>query len=199
MKKLLATTAAVFLVASGSAAVAGNVVPAPADPVISAPAPVVADDWSGFYFGGTAGWGTGKTVTVDNFDGLLYGGFAGYTYQFDNNMVLGVEVAASTGQREYDLGGTFDTTFIDLKARAGFAVDRALVYVSGGYSLATYDDVAGSEGGGFNVGAGVDFLVSDNVFVGAEYIYRDIDDTVNDPSTWTDQFGTIQARVGITF
>ncbi|HCQ64637.1 MAG TPA: porin family protein [Rhodobacteraceae bacterium] len=199
MKNLLATATAVLLVTSGSAALAGSVTPAPVDPIIPAPMPAPADDWTGFYFGGTVGWATGETVGVDDFEGVLYGGFAGYNYQFDNDMVLGVEAAASTGEREYDLGGAFDTTFIDLKARAGYAVDRALVYVSGGYTFANYDNAAEWEGGGFNVGAGVDFKVFDNAFIGAEYIYRDIEDTVADPAAWQDQFGTIQARVGITF
>ena len=198
MKTFLASAVAALLVTAGSAAFAGNVVPAPADPYVAAPAPVVAvDDWTGFYFGGTLGWAMGETVGVDDFDGLLYGGFAGYNYQFDNDFVLGAEVAASTGELEYDGGGVFDPTYIDLKARAGYAMDRALVYVSGGYTFANF--TGGNEGAGFNVGAGVDFLVFDNVFVGAEYIYRDIEDTVANPAAWQDQFGTIQARVGITF
>ncbi|MEZ5769685.1 MAG: outer membrane beta-barrel protein [Paracoccaceae bacterium] len=199
MKTLLATVAAALLATSGTAVLAGTVMPAPVDPVVPAPVPVPvqADDWTGFYFGGLAGWATGEQVGVDDFDGLLYGGFAGYNYQFDNNLVLGVEVAGSMGEEEWALGGTRDATYVDLKAKAGFAVDRALVYVSGGYTFASYD--GGDEGAGFNVGAGVDFLVFDNVFVGAEYVYRDIEDTVADPAAWSEQFGTIQARVGITF
>ena len=198
MKTFLASAVAALLVTAGSAAFAGSVVPAPADPYVAAPAPVVAvDDWTGFYFGGAVGWATGETVDVDDFEGVLYGGFAGYNYQFDNNLVLGAEVAASTGEIEWDGGGIDDATFFDVKARAGYAMDRALVYVSGGYTFASFGN--GDEGDGFNVGAGVDFLVFDNVFVGAEYIYRDIEDTVADPAAWQDQFGTIQARVGITF
>lgn len=204
MKHLLATTAAALIVASGSAALAGSVAPATVEPVIAAPMPAPANDWTGVYFGGTFGWATG-TTTDDadveyDFDGTVYGGFAGYNYQFDNNFVLGGEIAASTGEREYDdTGDTFDATFIDLKARMGYAMDRALVYVSGGYTFANYDDDEDSESTGFNVGAGVDFKVTDNIFIGAEYIYRDLEDDVNDPAEWDENLGTIQARVGITF
>ena len=134
---------------------------------------------------------------VDDFDGTLFGGFAGYNYQFDGGFVLGGEVAGSTGELEYDGVGTLEPTYFDLKARAGYGIDRALVYVSGGYTFASFD--GRDEGGGFNVGAGVDFLVTDNVFVGAEYIYRDLEDTVADPAAWEDQFGTIPARVGFKF
>lgn len=198
MKYLIATAAAALIVTGGTAAIAGNVVPAAPDPYVAAPvvAPA-ADDWTGFYFGGTVGWGWGDRTAVDDFEGLLYGGFAGYNYQFDNNMVLGAEIAGSMGEQDWALGGTRDATYVDLKARAGFAADSALIYLSGGYTFASYG--GGDEGGGFNVGAGVDFLVWDNVFVGAEYIYRDIEDTVADPAAWDEQFGTIQARVGITF
>jgi len=199
MKYLIATATAALLATGATGALAGNVVPAAPDPVVTVPVATAAPaaDWNGFYFGGTVGWASGDRTGIDDFDGLLYGGFAGYNYQFDNNLVLGVEVAGSMGEEKWALGGTRDATYVDLKAKAGFAVDRALVYVSGGYTFASYD--GGDEGAGFNVGAGVDFLVFDNVFVGAEYVYRDIEDTVADPAAWSEQFGTIQARVGITF
>ena len=198
MKTFLATAAAALLVTTATSAVAGNVVPAAADPVLAAPAPVVVvNDWTGPYVGGTLGWVTGDRVGVDDFDGLVYGAFGGYNYQFDNGFVLGGEVAGSIGEVEWAGGGTRDATYIDVKARAGYGVDRALIYLSGGYTFGSY--AGGDEGGGFNVGGGVDFLLTDNIFVGAEYIYRDIEDTVNDPATWQEQFGTIQARVGIVF
>lgn len=204
MKRLLATTAAALLV-SGTAAYAGSVAPATVEPVIAAPVVAPANDWTGAYFGGTVGWAPG-TYTDDadvdfDFDGVTYGGFAGYNYQFDNNFVLGGEIAASTGQRTFDGGAlaAYDATFVDLKARMGYATDRALVYVSGGYTLAYYNDAADSEATGFNVGAGVDFKLTDNLFVGAEYVYRDLEDSVNDPALWSENLGTIQARVGITF
>lgn len=196
MKTFLATAAAALLVTSAPA-LAGNVVPVTPDPVVSAPAPIVVNDWTGPYVGAIGGWATGERVGVDDFDGLVYGAFAGYNYQLDNGFVLGGEVAGSVGEVEWAGGGTRDATYIDVKAKAGYAVDRALIYVSGGYTFASYD--GGDEGGGFNVGGGVDFLLTDNIFVGAEYIYRDVEDTVNDPATWQEQFGTIQARIGITF
>ncbi len=197
MKSLLATTAVVILATTATAAVAGSADPAPVAPVVAAPIPVQADDWTGLYAGVTGGWSMGETVGVGDFDGILYGGFLGYNYQFDGGFVLGAEAAFTTGELEFNGGGTFEPTYIDLKARAGIAVDRALVYASGGYTIANFAN--NDEGAGFNVGAGVDFLVFDNVFVGVEYIYRDIEDTVANPAAWNDTSSTIQARVGITF
>jgi len=205
MKILLTTAAAALLATSATAVMAGTVVPAPADPVVaapvSAPAPVSSGDWSGFYFGASGGWVSGATTDLDtgDFQGLSYGGFLGYNYELNNGFVLGGEVAASMGALEWDgdENDTSDASFVDLKVRAGFAVDRALIYAFGGYSIADFGN--DENGAGFNAGGGVDFLITDNIFAGVEYIYRDIEDSDGDPAAWARQPGTIQARVGIKF
>ena len=87
MKTLMTTTLAAVLATGATAALAGNVVPAPADPYVAAPAPapVAVNDWTGVYFGALGGWSTGDRPAVpDDFDGLLYGAFGGYNYQFGN-------------------------------------------------------------------------------------------------------------------
>jgi len=207
MKMFLATAA--VLATTATAAVAGNVAPLPMDPVVPAPA---VTDWSGFYLGATGGWMTGdadplvtditNVVTGFEFDGLAYGGFVGYNYQFDSGLVLGGELAAYVGEMTMDDvdDDTFDATVLDLKARVGFAADRALIYGFGGYSVGTYDDgIAALDAAGFVVGGGVDFLVTDKIFVGAEYAYRDLEDSENDPAQWEGTASTITARVGLKF
>jgi opacity protein-like surface antigen len=78
------------------------------------------------------------------------------------------------------------------RARLGIAWDRALVYAAGGLETGEFDVtstyVARGAGGsptigftdanklhfGFNVGAGIDYAVTNNVFVGVEYRYIDL-------------------------
>jgi outer membrane immunogenic protein len=78
------------------------------------------------------------------------------------------------------------------RARVGMAWDRALVYVAGGLETGEFDVassyVARGAGGspalgftdadklhfGFNVGAGIDYAVTNNVFIGVEYRYLDL-------------------------
>jgi opacity protein-like surface antigen len=78
------------------------------------------------------------------------------------------------------------------RARVGMAWDRALVYAAGGLETGQFDVsstyVARGAGGspalgftdadklhfGFNVGAGVDYAVTNNVFIGVEYRYIDL-------------------------
>lgn len=198
MKKLLLSTALVF---AASAASAGSL----ADPVVQAEPTVVASvvSWAGFYAGGLAGMGTGKVGNagemdsdLPSFDVTRYGAFAGYNYAFGNGLVAGAEIAYSMGDWAQD--GT-TTTYLDLKGRIGFELDRALIYVSGGYTLGTltYEDETFRDGAGWNAGVGIDYLVTDGVFLGIEYLYRDVTDY--DGGLGEDQEGTILARVGIKF
>jgi outer membrane immunogenic protein len=84
------------------------------------------------------------------------------------------------------------------RAKIGMAWDRALIYAAGGLETGEFDVtsayVARGAGGspalgftdanklhfGFNVGAGIDYAVTNNVFVGVEYRYLDLGkDTYN--------------------
>jgi opacity protein-like surface antigen len=78
------------------------------------------------------------------------------------------------------------------RAKVGMAWDRALIYAAGGLETGEFDVtsayVARGAGGspalgftdanklhfGFNVGAGIDYAVTNNVFVGVEYRYLDL-------------------------
>jgi outer membrane immunogenic protein len=78
------------------------------------------------------------------------------------------------------------------RAKLGVAWDRALIYAAGGLETAEFDVtstyVARGAGGspalgftdtnklhfGFNVGAGIDYAVTNNVFIGVEYRYLDL-------------------------
>jgi outer membrane immunogenic protein len=78
------------------------------------------------------------------------------------------------------------------RARLGMAWDRTLIYAAGGLETGEFDVtstyVARGAGGspalgftdaskfhfGFNVGAGIDYAVTNNVFIGVEYRYLDL-------------------------
>ncbi len=78
------------------------------------------------------------------------------------------------------------------RAKVGMTWDRALIYAAGGLETGEFDVTSGyvarGAGGspalaftdanklhfGFNVGAGIDYAVTNNVFVGLEYRYLDL-------------------------
>lgn len=186
----------------------------------TAPPPVVAasnlHNWSGFYAGGLIGFTSGShdyhnvgdpipTLEWD-IGGTSYGGFAGYNIQ-RNRLVFGGEVAVTTGNVQI-AGGFFpDYAYdlnVDLKARAGFAVGRALIFGEVGYGIAHWGDdlaVEDTDLSGIIFGIGVDYAITDRIFVGIEYISRGLSGIDNiDPTTEikTSQ-QTIQGRIGISF
>jgi outer membrane immunogenic protein len=191
------------------------------------PLPVPAFSWTGFYVGAAGGyaWGNGEVnffgigapgdEEVDS-DGWMIGPFVGYQYQW-RNVVFGVE-----GDLEWtdidgddDDGDGFDVGVdIDwqgsLRGRLGYAFDRALIYGTGGFSLAGVDtegpggggddDGDGSTEWGWNIGAGLDFAVTDRVFVRGEYRYTNLSDFDNDDDSGEVQdFDSHAVRLGVGF
>ena len=208
MKLALVTCTAVLL---GSTTFAGDVnTPAPAMAVV---APVAAStDWSGAYAGGLFAFASGDNIyNYLNFEpeyysieGDAYGVFAGYRHDM-GNFVLGGEAAilfaggiTETGEdpEEYGYNNIFD-----LKATAGFDLGNVLVYGTAGYSVASFSYDGSPSLPGWLVGAGVDVKISERFFIGAEYIYRDVNnDDFWDPDDGINgQFSTVQLRAGMTF
>jgi outer membrane immunogenic protein len=175
------------------------------------PAPVVAAyDWSGFYIGVNGGGGGGQICMnfflsfdggCQNPSGGLAGGQIGYNWQL-SSLVLGLELSGDwanlTGNNvavgfspvtdHSHVSGLFMAT-----ARAGYAWDRALLYVRGGAAWAREDysvtcngvvpgggactpvgatAITGSETrfGGV-VGAGFEYAVTNNLILGVEGDY----------------------------
>ena len=126
----------------------------------AAPAPPVYN-WTGFYIGGYAGYGWGRTTARDvgNNNGLPWyilgtefsakpnsfigGAQTGYNFQF-NQFVLGMEADVGyfrlNGSALYDnTPAHSDTSVVSsgtyaatVRGRFGYAFDRTLVYVTGG-------------------------------------------------------------------
>lgn len=196
MHKLLISTAIAATLAAP--ALAGNFEPAPAEPVVLAPAPVVnpGTDWTGAYGGAQLGYGFGDASGTD-FDGVLGGLYGGYNYDF-GQFVLGAEVDANLADLQLDGGAGTIESISRLKLRAGLDAGRALVYATGGGAFASAD-LGGSSASDFGwaVGGGIDVLVTERVTAGVEYLYHEFDDfdgTGNDISA-----NTIAARVGFRF
>lgn len=200
MKSFLLSVSALALATSLASAAD---LPARNLPARQAPLPVFT--WTGFYVGAHVGgeWGRtslrerGPCGCGDSFsatDGGALGGVQmGANYQMDA-FVFGVraEFAASG----YDNRAVYPSSAPDyvavrkrwemsLLARAGFAVDRTLFYVTGGATVADFRYTYANIGyvvpisnetktrTGWTIGAGVEYALSYQWSVGIEYRYTD--------------------------
>lgn len=203
MKRVaFAAIAAASLVGSAQAADIGS----PRMPIAAA---IVspAFNWTGFYVGADLGYWTSNARTFTPIlgstfgaspkpNGLTLGGHLGYRYQFTNNVVLGTEadlswlggkrgidvIVGTGGSQFWTLRATWDAS---LRATAGYAIDRALLYVTGGLSIIDAKGCGGavvfnacfagtsygSTRVGWTLGAGIDYAISQNWTVRGEYLY----------------------------
>lgn len=145
---------------------------------------------------------SGTVFYGDNSDdgGFTGGGQIGYNYQF-GSFVVGAEADlqyADLGRDRfsYSFPGSFPTTYVapapgggvewfgTVRARLGFAIDRLLVYGTGGFAYGGGDD-SGNNGlfvnndddirTGWTLGGGVEYAVTNNVIVGLEGLYVSLD------------------------
>jgi outer membrane immunogenic protein len=180
---LFAGVAALALGGPAMAADLGNDEPLPTPPMVEA-AP--ANDWTGFYLGvlGGYGWGTADTSVAGDIDadGFDVGGYAGAAYQW-GNFVVGAEGDVLYPFRDGDNAGLEIDQGLNgsLRGRAGIALDRFLLYGTGGAALTDIElsSPAGSDDDvlwGWTAGAGVEGQVLDNVTARIEYRYTDYED-----------------------
>jgi outer membrane immunogenic protein len=193
--------AALFAMACAPAAALAADLPrnysAPADGGYAAPLPVFT--WTGFYAGANGGLnftnftgGAGK-VWGGGTGGVL-GVTGGYNWQY-NQLVIGAEGdfdLDTTRSTKVSVGPVIGfgkmTDTLTLRARAGVAIERSLLYVTGGYvggtvSGSVFDTTlpAGSqyfsaEGwrNGYTLGAGIEYAFSDRISGKAEYLYESL-------------------------
>lgn len=187
---LIASASIVALVALTSSGQAADILPTKAPPMM-APAAVPAFSWTGFYIGanGGGGWGSSFWDSAGSFNlsGALVGGTIGYNYQL-GAAVLGVE-----GDGDWtDLTGTGTTPGCPLgcttsnswlataRGRLGYAADRFMPYVTGGAAFGNINaSTPGFAGGsatnaGWTVGGGIEYAISRNWSIKAEYLYVDL-------------------------
>ena len=153
-------------------------------------------------------------------DGFVGGGQIGYNYQF-GQFVIGAEADIQWA----DLGGGTGTAFVPLgfpptfvpagaaggiewfgtvRARLGFAIDRALIYATGGFAYAGNDEGNGFNGfindnddthTGWTVGGGVEYAFTDNLTAGIEGLWISLNGSNNGAfiGTETTPFGAVLA------
>lgn len=200
-------------------------------PVAAPVAFVPAFSWTGFYVGLQGGYqwastgGSYNTVPAGvpvaySYDpkGWLFGGHLGYNYQI-NQVVFGLEgdVEWSNVKRSHiAAAGIYHQTQIDwqasLRARLGLAVDRALIYVTGGLAYADMNYSQGNLGlapniayskskFGYTVGAGVEYAFTNNITGRVEYRYTDFGRVSAANAAWTDSAKTDAhaVRVGASY
>lgn len=189
MRIFLSVAAAAFALSSASAADLLR-------PSIEAqPAASRSIDWSGPEFGLSGGidrtYADGsKFLDKERFPGEHLGAFVGYQYQFDNNVVLGLEgdVSYTWNQRDdftYFFGGSpvgaekIKTDWSgSVRARIGYAFGDALLFATGGWVATRAVDnietlgVSRETFNGFTIGGGFDYALTDNIFARAEYRYN---------------------------
>jgi outer membrane immunogenic protein len=253
MKKILLSSVAFLGLATGAMAadLPSRVAPAPAP---FAAVPVFT--WTGFYVGVNAGYGWnnndnnsalivgGVPVDISNGGddgGFVGGGQIGYNYQI-GSFVVGLEADLQWA----DIGGSNEDVFVPgvgfvnvgnrntdwfgtVRARAGFAFDRVLVYATGGFAFADDNNsnnclvgpfvVTCGNGGdstGWTVGGGVEFALPTNWFAssavtfGVEGLYvnlgsNDRADIVVAPglvlagNSGDNEFGLVRAKLNFKF
>ncbi len=152
--------------------------------------------WNGLYLGNQLGYGWGTdTLTVSPFgfgtnfspNGIVGGGHVGYNFQF-NQFVGGLEgdVEGTGIDRSFSPGGVLYSTSIpvqgSIRGRLGVAFDRALLYATGGAEFAGFDTSVNGFPGydqhsttrtGWTIGGGIEYAVTNNWSVRAEYRYAD--------------------------
>ncbi|MBN8982474.1 MAG: porin family protein [Rhizobiales bacterium] len=206
MRKLLLVTASV--VALAAPAFAADM--SSPQPMTYTKAPMVAPafTWTGFYLGAHGGYGWGRMTgsdpagvmpdsTVDTKGGVA-GGQIGYLYQI-GALVLGVEgsYAWADIKQSMALGAGTATVKNDYIAtvagRAGYALDRALIYGKGGVAFTrdmadATDGLGGSSTGrfsrtGYVVGGGLEYAFLPNWSARVEYNYLGFGSQLETPSS----------------
>ncbi len=183
--------------------------------IIGAPVAVQAGgmDWAGFYAGVGAVrliegvmYEGGTPYTLENATPVTIEGFAGYNSVM-GNLLLGAEVnVLAANFQEVGFPDWHFQGIVDLRGKVGYAGDGWSAYVLGGYSVGRFD-LSGLEGSicGYNIGAGVSVMVTDNLFVGAELVQRQMSGGTSAGKkkvksvSLDSQSRTISAKVGFLF
>jgi outer membrane immunogenic protein len=196
--------ALLLLLASGSSAVWAADFPLP----VSEPRPPAIYDangpytnWAGIYLGLNGGYGLGSSqwtiggagTDVFNTSGPLFGGTVGFNYPV-SAVLFGVEgdldwsgLSGSVGNCAFNSGGavascqTKSSLLGTARARVGYALDRTLVYVTGGAAFAPVQSGLNPPSSfdtstkfGWAAGAGIEYAFFGNWSAKAEYLYIDL-------------------------
>lgn len=176
--RILGASLVALAIGTGGASAADIYNPPPAN-VIYNPAP--AFSWTGGYGGAILGygWGTPKVGSKEwDADGVVGGIFGGYNVQSGSNAVFGIETdLTATGMDGKRSGINVKNNWNGtVRARAGLAFDRFLVYGTGGLAVGSIEVKRGAKSektarAGYTVGAGVEAALTDKLIGRLEYRY----------------------------
>jgi outer membrane immunogenic protein len=165
-------------------------------------APTSVYNWTGFYVGGNAGVGWAnsghvtvndpvlgaQTISVSNRSAFIGGGQLGANLQYES-FVFGLEADiqfADVGttinwgpyQRFGLSSGSSGGYFGTVRARAGYAIDRTLIYLTGGlaYGGLNKSPLGGNSTSniGYALGGGVEYALTQNWTIKAEALYLNL-------------------------
>ncbi len=217
-----------FLVAALMASVASSAMAAdlPTHKSPMAPAPMYSQPaftWTGFYVGINGGYGFGEmsNTSFSNPSGGLVGGTIGYNYQM-GQFVIGAEadldwadLGAHNNYNNFAYNNYHVNWMTTERLRLGYAVDRALFYVTGGYAgvstHASFTDnnyspnYSGSQDSwrsGGVIGGGIEYAFTNNITAKAEYLWAPLEDKTywsGTPDAQTNRMSVSLARVGLNF
>jgi len=217
MKTLITTllAATALTAVSGGAMAADLAVPGPA-PVVAAPA--ASTNWDGPYIGASVGygWGTASltdssgTVTTASPTGFLVGAQLGYNFHLADQIVVGLEGnidwVGESGDFANNAGYHAKTDWEgSIRARLGYDAGQFLPYIEAGVAFANVGtnwnnksvDVFATDTG-WTVGAGVEFMLADNLSANVEYRYSDYgSDAINSSTSIHLTDSTV--RVGLNY
>lgn len=199
--------------------------------------PAIAANWSGLYVGGAIGGAWGKSHVdfgpsgfpeenaAPKLGDFIMGVHAGAQRQF-GQIVAGIEVSYFAGEvggsaPDMSTPGTINFDFehiINVNGRLGVASGGRLFYVTGGYAAASVAGGWEQAGGGqkfwgsawhsgWNIGAGIEWQISQAMVFGLEYRHMEFDNKVHgvqtglgDRSFQADgNFDTVMARLSFKF
>lgn len=184
----------VALVALAGTAFAADL-PSRSSPPVYVPPPIPVFTWTGVYVGGQVGYEFGKdsnSVAAGSVStsGVIGGAHIGYNYQFPGTaFVVGlegdVEGASAKATTGFGVGSDYYREGIQGSARGriGYAVDRALFYATGGAAFGGLKNnyfnstIPGAQDSlsrtrvGYTVGGGLEYAITNNWSVRAEYRY----------------------------
>lgn len=195
MKPILLASSLMFAI-SGSAFAA--------DVIVNEPVPIVPAGftWTGGYVGLQVG---GGWSTVDqpfrfppnphvysqdnpNGSGVVGGVHAGYNWQ-SGSFVFGGEadidatsIDGNDGGSAGDRNGFKAQWMASARLRAGYALDRWLIYATGGYAYLHgkadrrdpgYEESHSASFNGWTIGAGTEYALTDNITIRGEYRFAD--------------------------
>ncbi len=166
--------------------------------------PSTATTWTGAHIGAHFGYGWGRSTTgnavlaavygsVPYLTGPLAGLQAGYDYEFANNFVVGAELDVSHAWLNSRVGippfsfasGSMDW-FWSARLRLGYAIDRFLVYGTGGFTQVKTSGhgsnlffpagfTTGNTHNGWVIGLGAQYMITPHWLAGLEYLHGQYD------------------------